>query len=287
MAKAVAKAKKDASNSSPELEVTKLVQNTVTICLLGVTPFYCNRVADKARRELLMPRGRMTQAQRSQSLKHDPRSEYRSSPYKAAGDKTATRILMKATAIKGAIANAAIDMPTSVAKAQINRLTYVVDEWIPIWGVPVLDMDIVRSAGMDRTPDIRTRAKIVNWATVVRIRYTLPMVTDRTVSHLIQAAGMIIGIGDFRQQLGKGSNGLFELVNDDDPRFLEVLKHGGREAQDEALEFPLCSNPESEELLAWFDDELERRNNASPVTASDAAAEVEDEEAIELTEAAN
>src|SRR5215469_8361388 len=111
---------------SSDIEVTKLEQGEVTFWLLGTTPFYCNRVAEKAKRELLLPRtGRLTAAQKEQNLKHDPDAEFRDSPYlRRPDDAGPTRVMMKATAIKGAIGQAAIDMPTAVARAQIDRLTY-------------------------------------------------------------------------------------------------------------------------------------------------------------------
>jgi len=259
---------KTATTRENTIEIVPLDQEEVTFCLLGITPFYCNRVAAKAKRELLLPRiGRMTQAQRADNLKHDPENEYRDSPYLRRHDGP-TRIMMKATAIKGAIGQAAIDTPSAVAKAQIDRLVYIVgretdeglhEEFIDIWGVPRLNMEVVRMADIGRTPDIRTRAKIYPWATRVTVRFTRPMLTDTKVATLLANAGMMCGIGDFRQQKGKGSNGLYQLVADDDPRYLRVIETGGLLHQDEALANPVCSDPETEELLAWYQEEILRR----------------------------
>lgn len=243
-----------------EIQIVELKQEDVTFCILGVTPFYCNRVAEKAKRELLFPRGRLTTAQKSENLKHDPVTEFRDSPYVSRGEGP-TRIMMKATAFKGAIAQAAIDMPTAVAKTQINRLTYVLDEFVPIWGVPLLDMDVVRSADMNRTPDIRTRAKLMEWASIVRVRYTKPMLTAQKVATLLAASGMIVGIGDFRQEKGKGNNGLFQIVDQNDPKFLRITQSGGTLVQDEALANPVCSNAESEDLLDWYLEEVVNRRD--------------------------
>lgn len=248
-----------ATTKSTEIDVVTLRHGEVKFCILGVSPFYCNRVQEKAKRELLMPRGRMTGAQKANNLKHDPVTEFRNSPYLRVGDGP-TRIMMKATAFKGAMASAATDMPTTVARAQINRLCWVVGEWVPIWGVPRLDMDIVRSADMNKTPDIRTRAKLLEWCAEVTLRYTEPMLNPNTVATLMAAAGMIIGVGDFRQEKGKGSNGQFTIVAEDDPDFLRIKAAGGTAEQDDALANPVCSNHDSEELLEWFNQELERRS---------------------------
>jgi hypothetical protein len=261
-------ATKKTEAKSNEIEVVALKQEEVTFCLLGQTPFYCNRVASKAMRELLMPRGgRLTAAQKAQNLKHAPLQEFRDSPYLRRGDGP-TRIMMLATAIKGAIAQTAVDMPTAVAKTQINRLTYVVDEFIDIYGVPVLDMAVVRMADPGRTPDIRTRAKIPAWATRVTIRYTLPMLSAQKVATLLSASGMICGIGDFRQEKGKGNNGLFQIVPADDPRFLAIVARGGMAQQDAALAAPECSNVETEDLLVWYQEEVVARRAEAPKEAA-------------------
>lgn len=254
-----------------EIDVVSIRQGEVTFYILGAAPFYCNRVAEKAKRELLMPKGRMTQAQKATNLKHDPEAEYRNSPYLRRGPGP-TRIMMRSDAFKKAIAQAAIDMPTGVAKAQINRLTYVVGDYVPIWGLPRLSMEIVRSADMARTPDVRTRARIDRWAAVLQLRYCEPMLNADKVTKLLSAAGVICGVGDWRQEKGGGSNGLFDVVAEDDPRLLAVLSEGGIEAQDEALARPVCSDPESEDLLAWYHEELGRRGVQAP--------EAEDEDEI-------
>ena len=267
------------TTKNTEIDVVTLSQGEVKFCILGVSPFYCNRVQEKAKRELLMPRGRLTGAQKAANLKHDPVSEYRNSPYRRVGDGP-TRIMMKATAFKGAMAAAATDMPTTVARAQINRLVWVVGEWVPIWGIPRLNMDIVRSADMNKTPDIRTRAKLDEWAAEVTLRYTEPMLNPQAVATLMAAAGMIIGVGDFRQEKGKGSNGQFTIVPADDPDFLRIKEMGGIAAQDDALTNPVCSDGDTEELLEWFNQELAKRSSgkAKAVNEDDADDDTEDVE---------
>lgn len=263
-----------ATTKSTEIEIVRLKQGEATFCLIGESPFIFNRMAEKAKRELLMPRGRLTSAQKANNLKHNPVEEFRNSVYRDPGNGP-TRLVMKATAFKGALASAATDMPTSVAKAQINRLVYVVGETVPIWGVPRLNMDVVRSADMNKTPDIRTRAKLMEWATVITLRYAEPMLNEHAVGNLLAAAGIQIGVGDFRQEKGKGSHGQFRQVNMDDPDFQRIMRDGGRAVQDEALANPVCSDQDSEELLEWFNEELNRRGVALPNTVEDEEGEEE------------
>lgn len=266
------------STKSAEIDVVMLKQEEMTFWVLGITPFYCNRVAEKAKRELLMPRGRLTTAQRAQNLKHDPVSEYRASPYLRRGDGP-TRIMMLSTAFKKAIAQTALDMPSGVAKSQINRLTFVTDEYVPIYGIPRLNMSVTRSADMARTPDIRTRARLDKWASRVSVRYTLPMLNGEKVATLLAGAGMICGVGDWRQEKGSGNNGLFEIVASDDARLLAIIAEGGMVEQDAALAEPECSDAETEDLLGWYMEERHRRGGAQPANEPEDDGEALDEAA--------
>jgi len=234
-----------------EIDVIDLKQGEFTAWLIGISPFYCNRMADKSMRELLFPSGRMTTAQKATRLKHAPIAEYRSSPYINKGPGP-TRIQMVAGAPKKAMATAALDMPTGVARTQINRLVSVPQDFIPIYGIPRLAMDPVRMANAARTPDIRTRARVERWATCLTIRYITPLLSESKVATLLAASGILCGIGDWRQEKGGGSYGLYRMTHKDDPELLEIIKTGGREAQDEALRNPVCANDQSEELLAWY-----------------------------------
>ena len=141
----------------------------------------------------------------------------------------------------------------------MGRLSYVEGEKVPIYGIPKLFMTPVRNSGMNRAPDIRTRAIIAEWAAFVPIRYTTPMLNFRTVSTLFQAAGVICGVGDWRPEKGSGNFGTFEVVDQDDPEFLRIVKEGGRKAQEAAMKRADPYDAETEELLTWFEDEAKAR----------------------------
>lgn len=245
------------TKKATSIEVIDLKRPEMTVWLVGQTPFYCNRMAEKAKRTLLLPSGLMSKGQKATRLKHAPFAEYRDSPYRrgVVGD---TRILMVGSAIKKAIATAALEMPTSVAKTQINRLVSTPEEYVPIWGVPRLDMAVVRQAGMNRTPDIRTRARIDHWAMRVKVNWLEPMLTETKIAQLIIAAGMMCGVGDWRQEKG-GSAGTWRLAEADDKELLDIIAGGGYLAQEEALREPECSNGETEDLLNWYREEMDRR----------------------------
>lgn len=241
-----------------EISILEVTQETIEYCVLGKTPFICNRMSEKVKNTLLFPKGRKTTAEKARTMKHNPFQEFRDSPYRLADEKAPTLLAHLATAFKRAIAGTALDIP-GATKAQLSRLMWVEGEKTPLYGIPKLHMSVTRSADMNKTPDVRTRAIIPEWACKVTVRYTTPMLKEAVVSNLFAAAGLIQGVGDWRNEKGSGTFGQFELVAEDDPRFQRVLKEGDRAAQTAAMEKPECYDADTEELLSWFVAEADRR----------------------------
>ena len=249
--------------TTEEISVLEISEGTVTFCVIGNSPLIFNRMAEKAKRELLMPKGRKSTADRAASLKHNPIEEYRNSVYRNVGDTARTRLKLPAPAFKGAMATAALDLP-GTKKSEIGRLVWVQGEYVDVYGVPKLLMSVVRSADINKTPDIRTRAIVAEWACSVTIRFVKPKLQARAIGNLMAAAGITAGVGDFRQEKGKGSFGQFRLVDATDPDFLRIISEGGREAQDAGLDACEPYDWDSEELLDWFTKELAKRDDDKP-----------------------
>lgn len=241
---------------SDEIPVLSITSDACTVGIIGTSPLIFNRMAEKARRELLLPRGRKTDADKRANLKHVPIEEYRASVYRNAGNTPKTRLCFPAPGFKGAMATAALDLP-GTKKSEIGRLAWVEGTHVDIYGTPQLLMSVVRSADINKTPDIRTRAIVPEWACEVTVRFVRPKLQRVSVANLLTAAGITAGIGDFRQEKGKGSFGQFRVLMPDDPEFKRVMKTlGARKEQDAALENPVCFDAESEELLGWYADEV-------------------------------
>ncbi len=242
-----------------EIEIVEIKRGRVEFCVLGTTPLILNRMSRKSATELLLPR-KKSAAEKASTLKHIPMLEYQASFYRSLNGDAPTRIQILATSFKNAMRDAALDMPDSgTSKAQIGRLTYVEGDYVSIYGIPKLFMNITRMADQKRTPDVRTRAIIPNWACKVAITFTRPILRDKAVVNLLANAGVIQGVGDWRQGKGNGNYGLFEIVPSSDKRFKEIITTGGRVAQDKAIETPECYDAESFELLDWYKCEVDRR----------------------------
>lgn len=248
------------------IEVEPLKVGSMDIWLKGTTPLICNRMAAKACREILFPTGRKTDAERQQSLKHDPMNEYRNSMNTRPGKTGATRIVFPAPAVKGSMATAALETK-GTNKTQIGRLVWVKNYSVDVFGTPQLFMSVVRSADKNRTPDIRTRAILQDWCIPVTIQFVKPQLSEQAIMQLLSNGGIIVGIGDFRQEKGKGNFGQFSVATK--AECASIVKSGGMRQQDSAIKKPSMYDADTEELLSWFHTEVKKRGKAEML--SDAA----------------
>ena len=240
------------------LQIDALKQGRVTLRMIGTTPLYFNAMSAKAKRSLLIGGGKKTAAERK-VLKHDPEQEFRDSVYRQPiGD---TLLCFPAPGVKGAMSTAALETP-GVTKTSVQRLIFLPQQKINVWGKPYLKMDVVRSADMNKTPDVRTRAFLPRWCAEVDIAFVTPTLSAHAVVSLLQNAGVIVGIGDFRQEKGRGSYGTFAVAGTDmgewQPMWDEITAEA-REVQQGALEHPEFADDDTAELMEMLADERIRR----------------------------
>lgn len=251
-----------APNNDATISIMEIDSGVAEFCILGTSPLIFNRMSEKTKRIFLLGGNKKTKAEKAENEKHNPPQEYRDSVNRFEGNDQPTRLCFPAPAFKGALASAALDVP-GARKTEIGRLSWVEGFFVPIYGVPRLFMSVVRSADLNKTPDIRTRALLPEWACRVRFRFVKPILQHQAVANLLAAAGVTIGIGDFRQEKGKGSFGQFALVSADDPDFVRITAEQGRDAQDLALEDPIPYDADTAEMLGWFVDESVKRGRAA------------------------
>ena len=231
------------------LEIAPLTVGRMTVWLKGITPLICNRMSEKAKRTLIGGGGKKSTAEKQQTLKHDPVAEFQDSMEKFGGVGP-TRLLMPAPAVKGSMMTAALETK-GTTKTQIGRLVWIEGYSLPLYGIPQLHMAVVRSADMNKTPDIRTRAILPEWCMAVKICFVMPQLNEQTIVQLLANAGIVVGFGDFRQEKGKGNYGQFS-VHTDAEECKDIIKAGGMKQQDAAIKNPTCFDGETAELLAWW-----------------------------------
>jgi hypothetical protein len=246
------------------IQIKRIENDSIRICMVSASPMIMHRFAFKAWQELLLPSQKKNAAAKAESLKHDPLNEYRECVYLNRSETEPTAIHYPAGAFSKALAAAALDLP-GASKAQILRLVGVLSTQINIYGVPTLGMDMVRSSDMARTPDVRTRAYFPEWACTVEVSHIRSLIGPEQIVNLMDAAGKIVGIGDYRPQKG-GAFGRFEVVDASHPDFVRITTEQGRGPQEAALQSPEFFNEDSAELFGWFIEETARREKTVPST---------------------
>ena len=241
------------------LHIDPLKQGRIKLRLIGTTPMYMNSMSVKAKRDLLIGGGKKTAAERKE-IKHDPEREFRDSAHtKSDGD---TLLCFPAPGVKSAMATAALET-AGVTKTSVQRLIFLPERSIQVWGKPFLKMDVVRSADMNKTPDIRTRCYLPEWVAEIHIAYTMPTLSAHSIIALLANAGAIIGLGDFRQEKGRGSFGTFAVSGAEDMGDWQAtwddVTRAARDVQEAAMDVPECADDETRELMQILQEERLRR----------------------------
>ena len=217
------------------LSIESLQQTEVSFKIIGTAPLIYNSMSLKAQKTLLMGAAKKTAAEKKE-IKHTPEEEFVDSCY--INGTNGAYLSFPSTGIKRGMATAALET-AGVTKASINRGIYVVGEHINVWGKPYMNMSVVRSSDINRTPDIRTRAKLPNWCTEVTVRYINPTFSQLDITALLVNAGTLCGLGDWRIEKG-GPMGGYRIVQtkDDQKIFDRLVKEEGATCQKLALENP-------------------------------------------------
>lgn len=248
---------KKAVEKSSEVSVPPLKRASIKVRIIGTTPLYQNRMAAKVKQQLLVGSTRKTKADRA-VIKHNPLQEFRDSAEIVAGGPTALGI--RVVAIKAAMTTAALETP-GLTKASTQRLLFMPGDHAPLYGTPELKMDVVRSADMARTPDIRSRAFLPKWGAEVDIQFIVPQFSVASVVTLLCNAGILVGVGDYRQEKGKGAFGSFRVLGDgeQDDEWNELVANHGRDAQLAALDEPMYADRDTTDLMDFYYSEVQRR----------------------------
>lgn len=250
----MAKAK---TQDTAEISIVPLRRGSTRLRIIGQTPMFQNRMAAKAMGSLLIGGGRKTKADKAH-IKHDPLAEYRNSAEILKAGPTA--LGLRVVAVKGAMCTAALETP-GVTKASCQKLLFMPGDFAPLYGTPQLRMDVVRSADMNRTPDIRTRCYLPRWGAEIEVQFIVPQLSVTSVVTLLCNAGVLVGVGDYRQEKGKGGFGSFRVLGegDEDEEWDDLVANHGRAAQEAALADPEFAGADTADLMALYRTEVARR----------------------------
>jgi len=240
-----------------EIIIEQMQVGNVSVWIKGLSPLIYNAMSAKVKEGMLTGSTRKSSAEKAASLRHYPIEEYRESVYRREGDGP-TRLTFPAVAFKSAAVGAIRHIPNSGTNmTAMRQLMWVMGDKVDVYGVPQLHMAVTKQAGMTGAPDMRTRAILAEWCCCVKLQFVMPILNETTLARLLDAAGLVIGVGDFRQEKGKGNYGQFQIASKEDCE--DIIKAGGIKAQDKALENPTFYDTETAELMASYTAERKRR----------------------------
>lgn len=245
------------TQDSAEIVIQPLRRGSTKLRIIGVTPLFQNRMANKVKGQLLVGSRKKTRSEKIE-IKHHPIEEYRDSAEILPSGPTA--LGLRVTAVKAAMATAAIET-AGLTKTSTQRLLFMPGDFSPLYGTPQLRLDVVRSADINKTPDIRSRAYLPKWGAEIEIQYIVPQLSITAVVSLLCNAGLLIGVGDYRQEKGKGAFGSFRVIGEgeEDAEWDDLVANHGRAAQLKALDKPEYANQDTIDLMDHYFSETKRR----------------------------
>mgnify|MGYP003144557230 CR=1 FL=1 len=219
MGKALAVVTDAAAEKNPEAAVIdRIASETIKVPIVGTAPLIVHRFSEKAKQMML---DNMT-GKKSPKKSKDPKAEYEAAAYRFEDG----RYGFPAIAFKLATVSAARFYPrNSVTMTALKQFLFVHGEigdqgdmLVPILGDgPRMRESVVRVARGGA--DLRYRPEFVNWSVELIVTYVSSALTRGSILSLIDAAGMGVGIGEWRPEK-RGMNGTFRI---DDSTDIEVI----------------------------------------------------------------
>lgn len=203
---------KAAPASSVVVEIDKISAETLRIPIIGTAPLIVHRFSEKAKRQMLDT----MQGKKTPKAPKDPEAEYEAAFYRFADGGYGFPVI----SFKAAAVEASRFYDKSVTKVGLRQFIFVSGE-IGVDGVPLARIegeprmreDVVR-VGQGGT-DLRYRPEFSAWSTTLDLTFVSSCITRDSVLSLLDAAGMGVGIGEWRPER-QGANGTFRIDSDRD-----------------------------------------------------------------------
>ena len=206
-----------ASTEAPQIVISKIGTETLSVPILGTAPLIVHRFSEKAKRQMLDN----MQGRKTPKMAKDPEADYEAAFYRTDAGGYGFPVI----AFKAATVGAARFYGKSISMTALRQFVFFDAEFskeagqklATINGEPHMREDVVK-VGMGGT-DLRYRPEFTEWSTTIEVVYVKSMLTRESVLSLIEAGGMGVGIGEWRPEK-KGDFGTFAI---DPTREIEVL----------------------------------------------------------------
>ena len=205
-------------STTPTIQIASIQAETLRIPIVGTAPLIVHRFSEKAKRAMLDA----MQGRKPPKQPKDPQADYEGAFYRFKDPDTGYGFPV--IAFKAAIVEASRFYDKSVSKVLLRQVVFVSGEMgvdgvplVRITGEPRMREDVVR-VGMGGT-DLRYRPEFLEWKTWLTLTYVKSCLDRGSVLSLLDAAGMGVGIGEWRPER-QGAHGTFRIDQD---REVEVI----------------------------------------------------------------
>ena len=191
--------------------------SSIGVRLVGLTPLIQNNFSQKAMEQMLS--------------KHVGRTEERKkkNPRQCIEDAKVLNmrgeVCIPPTAIKKSMLTALANIKTDKSW-QVKQAVFVDALSVPVKFESMQPrLDMVRTSGVNRVPDVRFRPQFNDWEATVVVVYGSDCVSLDLVLNLLQLAGDGVGIGEWRPEKS-GTSGRFRIDPDviTDPKKLGIIR---------------------------------------------------------------
>lgn len=209
-----------------KLEIADIDVETVLVPIVGTASLIVHKFSEKAKRQMLDA----MQGKKSQKTVRDPAADYEAAFHRIKGGGYG----FPCTGFKQSIVSGARFYGKSVSMTELRQFLFLDGEWsddelapqklIRIEGEPRMREDVVRY-GMGST-DLAYRPEFREWSATLEITYVRSALSQSSLLSLISAAGIGVGVGEWRP-LGKKSTGEFGTFKLDPTKKLEIVNFTG------------------------------------------------------------
>jgi len=118
-----------------------------------------------------------------------------------------------ASAFMASILDACVSL--NIPKTQIKRSVRILGDIIPLKYKAInRRIDNPRRGGRNKTPDVRHRPEYINWSCELLVQFDESQITPESIINLLNNAGFMSGIGDWRPSSPKssGTHGMYKVT---------------------------------------------------------------------------
>lgn len=193
------------------LDIRGIEMKTMIVPITGTAPLIMHRFSEKAKKQMLDA----MQGRKNPKEPKDPEAEFQSAFYRMDDGQPA----FPSVGFKSAIVSAGRLFGKNVKMTSLRQSIFVDGElseiegqkMVRIEGEAIMREDVVR-VGISGT-DLRYRPQFTQWRADVKVTYVASALTDDSVLSLIEAAGMGVGVGEWRPEKS-GDFGTFRVDPD-------------------------------------------------------------------------